>query len=719
MKYIQQFDETDCGAACISMIASNFKSNISITKIRELACTDKNGTNINGMLIAAKKLGFNARALKGKRENLVSDLPVPFIAHFNIKRDENELLHYVVVKKIKKNYILVFDPDIKRGKKTYPIEEFCNYWTGYCIFISPSNNFQIYSDEKKPLFFKFIHLLKPYTGLLSIVCLISLILSFFGIVGSLYFQYIIDEVLFNGSHKTLFALSIGLMLLTFFKLVLSAIRSYMLNIFSIKVDFNLIFSYFSHVLHLPISFFDTRKTGEILSRMQDAQNIRNALTDATISVVMDTLMVFVVGIVLFFKCKTLFFVSLLVVPLSSLIFWLTAKPFSKQYRKAMEQNAEVQSYLVETMNGGSTVKAMNASEYVFHEYERLQIKSIWTNYKLDNWEIIRNFFTSLINDWGSTIVFWIGSYLILREELSIGELIAFNTLLGYFLGPLNRLLNLQPNLQEAFVAADRLGEILELKKEINNEGFFLKPTTIEGKIDIKNLDFTYGTRRQVLYGINLTINKGEWVAFVGESGSGKTTLLKMLLKFYKPQNGEILLDNNNLEDIDTFYLRSKIGYVPQDIFLFSGTIAENISLHKPDTKMEDIIAAAKKAGAHDFICNQPDRYNTRLSERGSTLSGGERQRIALARALLGNPELLIFDEATSSLDNLSEYNLHQTLKNLRAEKITTIIIAHRLTTVVNCDQIFVLEKGHIVENGKHEQLLKRNGLYKTLWDTAK
>ena len=179
------------------------------------------------------------------------------------------------------------------------------------------------------------------------------------------------------------------------------------------------------------------------------------------------------------------------------------------------------------------------------------------------------------------------------------------------------------------------------------------------------------------------------------------------------------MDNNNLEDIDTFYLRSKIGYVPQDIFLFSGTIAENISLHKPDTKMEDIIAAAKKAGAHDFICNQPDRYNTRLSERGSTLSGGERQRIALARALLGNPELLIFDEATSSLDNLSEYNLHQTLKNLRAEKITTIIIAHRLTTVVNCDQIFVLEKGHIVENGKHEQLLKRNGLYKTLWDTAK
>lgn len=719
MKYIQQLDETDCGAACISMIASHFKSHISITKIREIACTDKNGTNIKGMLIAAKALGFNARALKGEKKHLTPDLPGPFIAHLSIKDEGEELLHYVVVTKITSKKVYVYDPDRVRGKCTYTIEKFCEYWSGYCIFLLPSNDFKIQKSEKKGFLAKFLPLLKPYKGLLTVVCVISFLLIFFGIASSFYFQYIIDEILYSGSYSTLMVLSVGVMLLALFRILLSAVRGYMLTVFSIKVDFQLIFAYFFHILNLPVSFFDTRKTGEILSRMQDAQNIRNALTDAAISVVMDTLMVFVVGIVLFLRSKVLFGISIIAVPISSFIVWITAKPFARQYRKSMGQNAEVQSYLVETMNGGPTVKAMNASEYAFREYERLQTKAIWTSYKLNVWQTIRNVFTDLINDWGGSVVFWIGSYYILKEQMSLGELISFNALLGYFLGPLNRLLNLQPNLQQAFVAADRLGEILELDQEFNSEGRYIKPEKIEGKIDIKHIDFTYGTRRQILYDINVSIKKGEWVAFVGESGSGKTTLVKMLLKFYKPQKGEILIDDNNLEDIDTFHLRSKIGYVPQDIFLYSGTIADNISLHKPGATMEDIIAAAKKAGAHEFICNQPDRYNTKLSERGASLSGGERQRIALARALLGNPELLIFDEATSSLDNVSEHNIHQTLKSLRSEKITTILIAHRLTTVVNCDNIFVMDKGHIVESGNHEQLLKKNGIYKNLWESAK
>jgi ATP-binding cassette subfamily B protein len=309
--------------------------------------------------------------------------------------------------------------------------------------------------------------------------------------------------------------------------------------------------------------------------------------------------------------------------------------------------------------------------------------------------------------------------------MSLGELFSFNALLGYFLGPLNRLVNLQPKVQEALVSADRIMEILELDEEFEEDpektrvSRYIRPEKIEGEIQLKNVDFTYGTRRQVLFDINVFIKKGEWVAFVGESGSGKSTLVKLLLKFYKPQNGDIVLDNNNLEDLDTFYLRSKIGYVPQDIFLFSGTIADNISLHKSDATIEDIIEASKKAGAHEFISKLPGRYNTRLSERGSSLSGGERQRIALARALLGKPELLIFDEATSSLDNISERSIHETLKNLRKEKVTTILIAHRLTTVINCDKIFVMEHGRIVEEGTHEQLKVNKGLYQKLWESSK
>lgn len=719
MKYIQQLDETDCGAACISMIASNFKSNIRISKIRDIAGTDKVGTNLNGMLVAAKQLGFNARALKGERKNLSPDLPTPFIAHFSIKNGQDELLHYVVVNKIKKDKVFIYDPNPTYGKCSYSIEKFCEMWSGYCIFLFPSSDYKIQNDEKKGFLLKFLPLLKPHTNLLIVVCLISLILTILGILSSFYFQYVIDEVIYSNSYNTLIALSIGLLSVTLFKVLLSAVRSYMLNIFSIKVDFQLIFSYFSHVLHLPVQFFDTRKTGEILSRMQDAQKIRDALTDAAISIIMDTLMVFVVGIALFLRNRTLFFISLFMVPVSSAIIWITAKPFAKQYRKAMTENAEVQSCLIETMNGSTVIKAINASEYAFREYERLQTKSIWTSYKLTLWQIFRNIFTTLINDWGNNIIFWIGSYFILKDQMSLGELISFNSLLAYFLVPLNRLINLQPNLQEAFVAADRIGEILEIKEEFNEEGRYLKPEKIEGAIEIKNVDFTYGTRRQILNNVNISIKKGQWVALVGESGSGKSTLVKLLLKFYKPQKGEILLDQNNLEDIDTFYLRGKIGYVPQDIYLFSGTIADNIALHKSDASIDEIIDAAKRAGAHDFISKQPERYNTRLSERGASLSGGEKQRIVLARALLGNPEILIFDEATSNLDNISEHNIHETLKNLRNEKITTILIAHRLTTVINCDNIFVMQNGQIVETGNHNELLSKNGFYKSLWESSK
>ena len=725
MKYIQQLDQSDCGCACLAMIASYFKCQVSLKRIREVSGTDKNGTNLNGMIIAAKDLSFNARALKGEKKHITPDLPVPFIAHEAVADNGNEFFHYVVVRKITKKRVYIYDPDIYRNKCSLSIEDFCKEWTGYCLFLTPSSDFKITKDEKRNSLGRFLPILKPHMGLLSVVSIVSFLLILFGIVTSFYFQYVIDEVIYSNSLTTLTVLSVGVLILSLFRSFLTAIRSYMLNVFSTKIDFHLIFAYFSHVMKLPVSFFDTRRTGEILSRMRDAQKIRTTLTDAAITVIMDTLMVFVVGAILLIKNKMLFGIAVSMVPVSSIIIWITAKPFAKQYRKYTAENANVDSYLVETMNGGTTIKALNASEYAFAEYEKLQTKSVWTYFKLNVWQTIRNIFTDFFSESGTNLIFWVGSFLILKGKMSLGELFSFNALLTYFLGPLNRLVNLQPKVQEALVSADRIMEILELDEEFEENpeksriSRYIRPEKIEGELQIKNVDFTYGTRRQILFDINVSINKGDWVAFVGESGSGKSTLVKLLLKFYKPQKGDIILDNNNLEDMDTFYLRSKIGYVPQDIFLFSGTIADNISLHKSNATIEDIIEASKKAGAHEFISKLPGRYNTILSERGSSLSGGERQRIALARALLGNPELLIFDEATSSLDNISERSIHETLKNLRKEKVTTILIAHRLTTVINCDKIFVMEHGRIVEEGTHEQLKVNKGLYQKLWESSK
>lgn len=713
MKFIRQLDETDCGAACIAMIALHYKSRYGITRIREIAGTDRQGTTLLGMVKAAEALGFTARSLKGNNEALSSVLPVPFIAHIKKATPQGELLHFVVVERIKKQRITILDPS--EGRQRYSYQEFCKFWTGYVIFLSPGKDFIIHTNDIG-LFSKFLPLLKPHIKELIYVGISSLLITLFGIVGSLYFRYLIDEVLFSRAYTSLHIISLGIVIITLFKVLLKLIRNHIVLTFSLKVDFRLIFSYFRHVLHLPISFFDFRKTGEILSRIEDAQKIRNALSEAAVTLVLDTVMVLVVAVVLYFQSATLFLVSFIVVPLSLLIVWLFSHRFARGYQKVMAQSAQVQSYLVEVLSGSNTIKALNASNLVYEEYEKRQMQVIHTAYNLGITRNVQILFTTLIEDWITNAIFWIGSYNILKGQMSLGQLISFNALLGYFTGPLSRLINLQPTLQEAYVAADRLGEVLELEEEIPSHGKWLKPQLFAGKIEFNSVSFRYGTRRLVLENLSFSIKPGQWIAFVGPSGCGKTTLVKLLLKFYKPEQGKILFDEHNLQDIDTVCLRAHIGYVPQDIFLFSGTIAENISLHKPDALFEEIVESAKKAHAHEFIEALPERYNTVISEKGVSLSGGERQRIAIARALLGSPDLMIFDEATSNLDSISEHEIHRTMESLRSEKITTILVAHRLSTVIHCDKIFVMEHGHIVESGNHLELLAQQSLYAKLWE---
>lgn len=439
---------------------------------------------------------------------------------------------------------------------------------------------------------------------------------------------------------------------------LEFIRSQLLLYFSFKVDLRLIFSYFRHVLQLPVSFFETRKTGEILSRIGDAQKIRAALSEMSVSLVMDTVMIAAVGVVLFFQSSLLFWIALVMVFLSSTVVVCFAKPFARNYRKIMTESADVESHLVEIIGGSSTVKAMNAEDLAYQKYERLQMKTVWTGLKLGRTKNVQTFLENLIDGFGVNVVFWVGAYFIIQGDISLGQLIAFNSILTYFTGPLNRLLQLQSSLQEAFVAANRPTEVMDLDKEIPLQGRWLKPKQCAGEIIMSNVDFRYGTRELVLENLSLHIACGQKVAFVGTSGCGKITLVKLLLKFYQPEKGNIFLDGHNLQDIDTLYLRHRIGYVPQETILFSGTIAENVAIHRPDANMEDITRACEEAGAHEFIVNLPQRYNTTIMEKGSCLSGGERQRLALARALLGPQlDLLILDESTSHLDALSEQKM--------------------------------------------------------------
>lgn len=714
MKYQQQLDESDCGPACLAMISNHYKAKITITKIREVAGTDKVGTTLAGMVQAAQTLGYQAKALKGDMSAISESLPVPFIAHMVIPHGNNLTDHYVVVETIKKNRIKILDPDPNQKVSWLSGDEFKNLWTGYALFLAPGTDFKIKTNSKNTLL-KFLPLLKPQKEKLVYAGIASFVLVLLGIISSMYFRYVIDELLFSQAKSTLHMLSLGMIFLVLIQSFTELCRNILLSHFSFKTDLSLVISYFSHILHLPMRFYDLRKTGEIISRFDDARIIREALSGAVLSVVMDTVMIIAIGPVLYIINSTLFFILLIIVPLISAIVFIFAPIFNRKYSEIKIKNAELNSYLVEAINGSSTVKAMNAQDKVFEEYEKKNLSSFWAHWDTQKLGRLQGLLSGIVRGIGSAVLFWVGSSYIMDGVFTIGSLISFNALSGYFLGPLQRIINLQATLQEAFVSADRLAEIFELEIEQHKEDHLIKLDKIDGDIEIKNVTFRYGTRFPVFKDLSLNIPKGSWTAFVGPSGCGKTTLVKLLLKMYLPEAGDILIDGKNTKDLDSYSLRKLIGYVPQDIFLFSGSVKDNIALHKNEATLDEIINTATQTGANEFIENLPMRYNTQLSERSTSLSGGEQQRLALTRALLGNPDMLIFDEATSNLDTLSENYIHETISKLKEKKITTIIIAHRLSTVVNCDQIFVLDHGYIIQKGTHKKLLEENGMYKSLW----
>lgn len=715
MIYRQQFESSDCGPACIAMIASYFGKEFNIAKIRNIMGTDVEGSN----LIAFKKIEdeykFKIRLTEGNKESINKNLCTPFIVHMHIIRNNNSWIdHYVVVKKITKKRIYIWDPDplYKKQKLTY--EEFFSYWTGYAIFLEPDVGFKK-SDKKENLLLKFIPVFLPHKKLLAFSFLSSILLLAFGIITSFYYKYIFDEVIYSKAAFSLHTLSLGVLIVTVIQSVVGCIRSILLSHFSFKTDLQLNFSYLSHIFNLPLSFFESRKSGEILSRLGDLDKIKQTLSNAALSGVMDAVMLVVSGPILFGINAKLFGISIATVLVVAVISMIFAKIYRSYYSKTMSQNADVQSYLYESINGVATVKALNAEQIVNDEYEKKKMTAVNTGWTLNKYGIAQGLLSGLINGISGILVYWLGCSSIIGGTMSFGTLITFNSLLGYFTGPLFRLVNIQNSVQESLVAAERVGEILELETEKDESRKYLQPKKINGHIEFKDVTFAYGSRRPVYKNLNLDIPAGSWTAFVGPSGCGKSTFVKLILKFYEAQEGKIFLDGNDIRDIDSTYLRSKIGYVPQDIFLFSGTVAENISLHNPEAKLEEIMEAAKKSGADEFIQRLPKRYDTILGEHGGGLSGGEKQRIALTRALLGNPSFIILDEATSSLDTVSEMEIHKVIKNLRNENIAVILIAHRLTTVMNCDKIFVMKDGKIIQQGNHRQLLTEDGLYKEMW----
>lgn len=708
VKPVLQHDETDCGAACISMILNYYGSHIPLRKIRAAAGTDKYGTSGFGIQKAAEQFGLSCQGFASPNKEDLENIPLPALFHLHNKSQD----HYVVLCRIKKQTVFINDP--AKGAYTLSLAEFKTLWSGIFFLLSPSPAFRT-SAENEKMISSFLHLLKPHKALLCSVIISTLLLSLFGVFISFYFRYLIDEVLYSQAEITLNICSLCYLIVIVFQSLITFCRSQIIMHLSAKIDVSLTSDFFCHLLHLPLSFFSARKTGEILSRTGDIQTIQGAVSSTTLSVVMDAIMIFVGGAFLLKMGGPLIPIAVAPVVCSAVVVWIFASPFKKQIREHAISEAEKNACLYESINGVATIKALASEKRAFMRAERRIVDAAEKNMSLAKLGIFQNSIQAFISGTGTLALYWYGSKLIFSGALTLGQLISFITLSGFFLSPLSRLLTMQSYWQEVSVSAHRLLDILDMEEEHTKSEHQKELEACNKDILFEHVSFSYGTRGNAVTDVSLSIPAGKKVAFVGMSGSGKTTLLKLLMRFYSCTEGKISMGDTDIAQYDMESYRSHIGYVPQESLLFSGSIFENISWGTPATSPEAVTYAAEQAQATSFIEHLPDSYQTIIGEQGASLSGGERQRIALARTLLRSPDLLVLDEATASLDAISERAIIDTVFNTCKNK-TVLMVAHRLSTVQHCDCIFVFEKGSLCESGTHKELLAKKGVYARLWE---
>src|SRR6056297_3346798 len=704
-KFIRQRDQSDCGSACLATVANLYNINYPVSKIRETAGTDQKGTSAYGLINAAEEIGFNAKGVKAKIEDLDHNLKVPAIAHII----EKDILHYLVIYKIKKAELIIFDP--KNGLQTIKKCDFKEKWTNVLILISPKGKENIKKTDIDKISFIKYHL-KENKGLLFQIFMASLFYTSFGIIGSFYFKYLIDSILINGLISSLHIISIGALVLSILKVFMDMFRNHLTLYLSQQIDIRLISDYLEHILKLPISFYERREIGEILSRVQDSGKIREALSGAAITIMIDSCLVMGGGIILYLQSKYLFKIALLLIPAYIFLMLLFAFNHKKVRKNEMAKGAKLQSSLVETIKGIKTIKAANHEKKSYLKNEYSLIEFIEKVFKANFLKNMQSSIDNLLAAIGEIIILWSGGYQVINGNLTVGQLITFNALLAYFYKPLQNLIKIQPKIQQASAALDRLLEIMVLDS-VGKDDNLIKLESIKGKIKYENIEFIYNMEKRVLKDLSFEIKPGQRIALVGKSGSGKTTIIKLLLKFYSSYQGNIYIDGKNIKDIETKSLRDKIGYVPQEPYIFNKTIRENINLNDEDYLLEEIIKACKKAKIHNYINQLSARYETVLNENGSNLSGGQRQRIAIARIILKDPDLIILDEATNHLDYETEKSINKLLKNTIKNK-TVIIAAHRLSSIKNSDNIFYIDRGQVVEKGTHQYLLRQKGQYHSL-----
>lgn len=706
---IKQHDMRDCGAACLASVAGHYGLQLPIAKIRQLCHTDKRGTNALGLIQGLEQMGFNAKGVKASSENL-PQAPLPAIAHTIFKE---QFQHYVVIYKIHKGKISVMNPAY--GKiETYTTEEFAKIWTGVLILLEPNEYFE-QRNEKTSLYQRFYQLIQPHRSILLQALVGAIFYTILGLSTSIYIQKITDYVLVDGNRRLLNLLSVIMIVLLLFQIFLGVMKSVLTLQTGQKIDKYLILGYYKHLLKLPQRFFDTMRVGEIISRVNDAVKIRTFINDVSIQIVVNVFIVLFSFALMFTYYWKLALIVALVIPFYLGIYAITNWLNKKVERRMMEESAELESHLVESLNAVKTIKQFGAEFYANNKTDIHFSTLLKTIYK----SVLNSLFSGNASEFVSRIftivLLWVGAGYVIDREITPGELLSFYALIGYFTSPVSQLIGMNKSIQNALIASDRLFEIMDLEQEEVTDKIELTAEQI-GNINFENVTFSYGSRREVFKDFSCVIEKGKTTAIVGESGSGKTTLATLIQNLYPVNSGKITIGDYEVQYLSHYSLRTLIGVVPQQIDLFSGNVIENIAFGEDFPDMQRVIDLTKQLGILSFIEQLPNGFQTHLGENGSQLSGGQRQRIAIARALYKNPEILILDEATSSLDTDSEQVIQATLNELKRTGKTLIVIAHRLSTIAHSDTILVLRNGQLIEQGTHQELLARETTYKAMWE---
>lgn len=700
---VQQAEEMDCAAACLAMICRHHGQALTLGRVRDLVGVGIDGASMEHIAQAAEGLGFTARGVQASFSALKT-FELPFIAHW-------EGYHFVVVYGLSDEHVWLADPG--PGFRKLTIEEFERGWTGACLLLEPTELAETVAPGKSP-WWRFAAYLQPHRKTLGYMLLAALAVQLLSLAPPIVTQNIFDRVIVHDSEDLLLYLVIGLVLAQAFGQLTTLMRGFLGNHMVRGIDFAMMSRFFSHTLALPVAFFANRRAGDVIARFHENATIRNFMTGQTIGTVLNVVMIFVYLTVLFaYSVQLTLLLLVMIVPIFVLTVLIT--PRMKDYsRRVFEASTDAEGVLMETVSAAESVKAMAIERQARLKWEGRYVDALNVQFQAEGFRLKFDAVSQLLNILATSVVLYAGASLVIDQELSIGQLIAFNMLSASVMGPLLSLVGLWDELHAAGIAIERLSDVLDLEPEQRSEDMASKIVIPElsGSVRFDDVSFRYSEPAGplVLKKIDLEVRPGEMLAVVGQSGSGKSTLAKLLVGFHAPSEGSVLIDGYDLKDVELNRFRSQIGYVMQNNLLFQGTVGENITVGDTEPDRLRMIEAAQLADAHRFINELPMGYEHRVGERGVGLSGGQVQRICIARALYRQPRLLIFDEATSALDSESESNILGSMDGI-AHGRTVVVIAHRFSTIVQADRIAVLHKGTIAELGSHDELFAKGGMY--------